>query len=114
MIGRNRVGSLGRTGVFDWLVQRLTAVVLLVATIWLAFTMPRMPFDQAAWQVFFELSTTKWLTITAVVSILVHAWIGLWTVFTDYITCKVLRLTLQIALFFWLAALFVYALQILL
>jgi len=49
---------------------------------------------------FFCFSNKKIFTILTLISILVHAWIGLWQVLTDYVKSIALRLSLQLFLFY--------------
>ncbi|MEI7352731.1 succinate dehydrogenase, hydrophobic membrane anchor protein, partial [Pectobacterium parmentieri] len=53
----------------------------------------------------FAMALTKVFTLLTLFSILVHAWIGMWQVLTDYIKPLALRLTLQLAI---VVALLVY------
>ena len=109
------VSSLGRTGVFDWLVQRLSAVVMLawflVVAVFL-FAHPSLEYQQ--WRNLFDFTLMRIVTLVAMVALCAHAWIGLWTISTDYFTsmifgrtATVLRLLFQIAT---LAVLVVYLL----
>ena len=59
----------------------------------------------ASWQAFFSQLTTKVFTLLALGSILIHAWIGLWQVLTDYIKSAALRVCFQFGI---VAILFVY------
>ena len=47
------------------------------------------------WVGFFEQTSTKVFTVLALFSILIHAWIGMWQVLTDYIKPTMLRGFLQ-------------------
>lgn len=105
----SNVTSLTGKGLRDWLIQRLTAVVLGIYTITMAifwFSHPSM--DYATWHNFYACPWIKVLNLVAWLSLVLHAWIGLWTVTTDYIKCTRLRLTIQaliclilLGLFFW-------------
>ena len=57
------------------------------------------------WRGFFSSSLTKVFTLLTLLSILIHAWIGMWQVLTDYIKPIALRLTLQLII---VVALLVY------
>ncbi len=43
-------------------------------------------------------SITKVFTLLALLSILIHAWIGMWQVLTDYVKPVAVRLVLQLAI----------------
>ncbi|GAD30343.1 succinate dehydrogenase, hydrophobic membrane anchor protein [Photobacterium leiognathi lrivu.4.1] len=100
------VSSVGRNGIHDFILIRATAIILTLYTVYMvgffAFG-PELTFE--TWSAFFSQISTKVFTMLALVSILVHAWIGLWQVLTDYIKPAVLRVGLQ---FFVVAVLFVY------
>lgn len=89
--------GLGRTGLQDWLIQRVTAVVLLVYIVWLSIlVLQHQPMTQAAWQTLFQGEYLRCGTVCALISLCLHAWVGMWTVLTDYIKPLCLRLPLQL------------------
>ncbi len=51
---------------------------------------------------------TKVFTILTLFSILVHAWIGMWQVLTDYVKPLAIRLVLQLAIVVGLLAYLIY------
>ncbi|MCO1334386.1 succinate dehydrogenase, hydrophobic membrane anchor protein [Microbulbifer sp. OS29] len=100
------VTSFGRSGTFDWLYQRVTAVVLLAYTLFIVgFIFFSKDFGYQAWS---ELFAQRWMRVFSLVTLLstiIHAWIGLWSVVTDYITNRmmggkatVLRLFIEVVL----------------
>ena len=89
--------SLGRSGLQDWLIQRLSAVILALYILFLVafFVMhPHLQYEQ--WHALFEFNLMKYSTLLALLSLVSHAWIGIWTVITDYIKPLALRLSIQI------------------
>jgi succinate dehydrogenase / fumarate reductase membrane anchor subunit len=81
------VTSLGRNGLADWVMQRVTALVLLAYTLFIAgviFCGPSL--DYAEWKALFALTWVRVFSLAALLSIAIHAWIGLWSVSTDYLT----------------------------
>lgn len=85
------VTNFGRSGVLDWLIQRVSAVVLAVYTVFIvAYILlnPGMEYEQ--WQALFGQLWMRIFTLLTLLSVVVHAWIGLWSVLTDYITDRVL------------------------
>jgi succinate dehydrogenase / fumarate reductase membrane anchor subunit len=115
------ITSLGRNGVYDWLVQRVSAVVLLTYFVFLAFylgTHPDLTYVQ--WRGLFASTSMRAFTLLALISLCAHAWIGMWTIFTDYLTTMVLgraattiRFCFQIVCLFVLFTYFVWCVQIL-
>ena len=79
------VTSMGRSGLYDWMMQRVSAVILLAYFLYVGFVM-LSGVDYVSWK---ELYTQTWMRIfslLALVSLGIHAWVGLWAVFTDYLT----------------------------
>ncbi|GAA5444288.1 succinate dehydrogenase hydrophobic membrane anchor subunit [Microbulbifer sp. NBRC 101763] len=100
------VTSFGRSGTFDWLYQRVTAVILLAYVLFIVgFIFFTKDFGYQAWS---ELFAQRWMrvfSLVALLSTIIHAWIGLWSVVTDYITNRmmggkatVLRLFVEVVL----------------
>lgn len=95
------VTSLTGNGLKDWLIQRVTAVYLIVyLAAWVGYFMGHTHIDYDQWHALFQNQWVQVATILAVVSLVTHAWIGIWTVTTDYMTCTALRLSLQMVVLF--------------
>lgn len=103
----NRIISGAHYGLRDWLIQRVTAVLMVVYVLLLAFLFSFYPIsDYAALK---SLFTSQWVRIASFlffISLCWHAWVGMRNVFMDYIHATIIRLTLHIAviisLFFYL------------
>lgn len=110
----NSVTNYGRNGLSDWLVQRVSAVVIGAYFIFImAYFLchPEMNYQQ--WSDLFAGMFMKISTLLVVLSICAHAWVGLWTVFTDYIKCACLRVTLEVSLIILLLAYVIWSISIL-
>lgn len=112
------VTSFGRSGLSDWLMQRVTAVILLSYSIFIGYTLVS-GVDYASWQALFSQTWMRVFSMLALLSVLVHAWIGLWVVFTDYLTPRlmgnagnVLRLLAQFVCAIVLFAYLIWGIQI--
>ncbi|MCE0557919.1 MULTISPECIES: succinate dehydrogenase, hydrophobic membrane anchor protein [unclassified Motilimonas] len=90
--------GLGRSGVHDFVLIRASAVILTLYTLYLVGFIAFTDITYESWQGFFSGVFTKAFTMLALVAMLVHAWIGLWQVLTDYIKCALLRGSLQFVL----------------
>ncbi|MEC5342118.1 succinate dehydrogenase membrane anchor subunit [Brenneria populi] len=102
----SNASALGRNGVQDWLLLRASAIVIVLYVIYLiGFVVSADSITYEVWRAFFSMALTKVFTLLTLFSILVHAWIGMWQVLTDYIKPLALRLTLQLAI---VVALLVY------
>ena len=92
-----RVVTGAHYGLRDWLVQRVTAVMMIVYSLLLvALLLVTPPHDYIAWKALFA---NQWLRIVSLLflaSLYWHAWIGMRDIFMDYIHPTAIRLTLQI------------------
>jgi succinate dehydrogenase / fumarate reductase membrane anchor subunit len=79
------VTSLGRSGLSDWLVQRVSAVILL-AYILCVVSILLGGVDYAEWKALYSQTWMRIFSLLALLSLAMHAWIGLWAVSTDYLT----------------------------
>ncbi|WP_101675291.1 succinate dehydrogenase, hydrophobic membrane anchor protein [Alloalcanivorax mobilis] len=81
------VTSLGRNGLYDWLIQRVSAVVIAVYMIgMLGFLITQSNLDFDTWSAFMGSAPMRIANTLLVLSVAAHTWIGLWSVTTDYLT----------------------------
>ncbi len=97
--------NLTRNGVKDWIIQRISAVILAVYSLFLfCFILAHPDINYKTWLVLFQHFWMKWFTLLAILSLIMHAWVGMWIIITDYIHCAYIRATLMVL--FMLAFLF--------
>ena len=95
MVGN--VTSLTGNGLRDWLVQRITAIILAVYVLWLvSYVVLYSPMTYRVWLSLFSQTSVKLFTILALFSLVLHAWVGIWTITTDYIKFTGVRVFVQI------------------
>ena len=85
------VTNFGRSGLYDWLVQRVSGVVLLAYFIFIGAVVvanPDMSFQE--WRATFEPTWVRVFSVAALLSLAAHAWIGLWCTLTDYVTPRMM------------------------
>lgn len=81
------VTSFGRSGVYDWLVQRVTAVILLAYVLFLVgYMLNADGLSYIEWRALFAQLWMRVFTLVALLALCAHAWIGMWTIGTDYLT----------------------------
>ncbi len=108
---RTAVGA--HYGLRDWLAQRITAVVLLAFLLVLAIELASAGgIDHARWVGVFHPVAMKLLGTLAAAALCFHAWVGMRDIWMDYIKPVGLRLTLHVGTILWLAACFVWSVQI--
>ena len=85
------VTSFGRSGLSDWLLQRLSAVVLLAYVLCVGgFLVLNPDLDYLQWRNYLDSMAMQVFSTLALVSLIAHSWIGLWGVSTDYLTVRLL------------------------
>lgn len=100
------ITNFSRSGLSDWLIQRFSAVILAVYTVFIVGYLVANPdLNFAQWQEFFSCTSVRIFSLLALVSTIAHAWIGMWTISTDYIKPAAIRFAFQVACFL---AMFVY------
>ena len=97
---RNNSGIKSATGLTgsgsrDWIFQRISAVVLAVYSVVIVgfFLFNDVNFE--AWKGFMLSLPMKLFSLVAILSLVFHAWVGMWTVLTDYVKSSGLRLVIQ-------------------
>ena len=79
------VGSLGRSGLADFVLQRASAVVLALYGLCVVGFFLAAPTDHQRLAAFFGAAPMRAFTTVAVAALAVHGWIGMWTIGTDYL-----------------------------
>lgn len=118
---RNSATSFSRSGISDWLVQRVSAYILAVYFfVIVGFLLCQQGADYSRWHDFMLSTPMRIFTLLALLALAGHAWVGLWTVFTDYVTerqlgpkASVLRLLLQVGMAIFIFVYVVWGIQIL-
>ena len=80
------VTSLTRSGLSDFVIQRVSAAVLTLYTLCVTgFFLANPDIDHATLKAYFASTPMLLFSTLVVLSTAAHAWIGMWTVGTDYI-----------------------------
>jgi succinate dehydrogenase / fumarate reductase membrane anchor subunit len=93
----NNAATFGRSGVHDFILIRGSAIVLALYSLFIGYffiSTPTVTFD--LWQGFFANLGVKIFTLVAIIAVLIHAWIGIWQVLSDYVKPALLRGLLQL------------------
>ena len=81
------VTNLSRSGLYDWMAQRVSAVVLAAYFLFLLGYMVASPdLGYAQWHALFSQNWMRIFSLMALVALCAHAWVGMWTISTDYLT----------------------------
>ena len=72
------ITSFSRSGLSDWIIQRASAVVMALYTVFLVVYLLAHPqLDYATWSGLFEQTWMRIFSLLAFVSLAAHAWVGL-------------------------------------
>jgi succinate dehydrogenase / fumarate reductase membrane anchor subunit len=83
-------------GITDWLLQRMTALVMAAYTVLLlVIVLWNGGLDYALWTALFGNTAWKLATFLFMVALLYHAWIGVRDIYMDYVKPVGARLALQ-------------------
>lgn len=108
------VTSYSGSGLRDWLVQRVSAIVLAIYFVFLmGFFLTHPGLDFQAWYALFHHTFMKVTTLFVILMLALHAWVGIWTVLTDYVKPTAIRLSLQVLVAITLVGCFFWGLEIL-
>ena len=110
----NRLVVGAHYGMRDWLAQRITAVIMVVYTLVLAYVLLRgQPMTHSAWRDLFTHGAMRVATLLFALSLAWHAWVGARDILMDYIKPDALRLALQILTLLLIAAYIGWTVEIL-
>ena len=92
-----RIVSGAHYGLKDWLVQRFTAVIMLIYTLaLLGWLLAQRPVDYDTWRAIFDGAWIRYFTLLFALSLFLHAWVGVRDILMDYVRPARLRLPLQV------------------
>lgn len=108
------ITNFGRSGLSDWLIQRVSAIILALYTVFMVGYLLFNPgLDYIAWSGLFAQTWMRIFSLLAFLSLAAHAWIGLWTVVTDYIKPTGIRFAVQIVIILAIFVFLVWGVQVL-
>ncbi|GLX14478.1 MULTISPECIES: succinate dehydrogenase, hydrophobic membrane anchor protein [Pseudomonas] len=81
------VTNFSRSGLYDWMAQRVSAVVLAAYVLFLlGYVVLNPGMGYAQWHGLFSNNAMRIFSLLTLVALGVHAWVGMWTISTDYLT----------------------------
>ena len=113
-IGQNRLVVGAHDGIGDWLVQRLTGVVMAIYTVVLLVAfVTGQNFSYEGWAGLFARQWFKLLSAATFFGMFYHVWVGMRDISMDYIKNMGVRLILQVIFVLWLIVCAAWTVQIL-
>jgi succinate dehydrogenase / fumarate reductase membrane anchor subunit len=103
----NRIVTGAHYGLRDWLLQRITAVVMAVYVLLMAGYLLIQPYvDYDVWTALFSSQVVRTFTMLFLLSLFYHAWVGIRDIVMDYVNPAWLRMVLHVLV---ILALLLYA-----
>ena len=92
------ITSLTKSGLKDWFIQRVSALIIIAYIVFITSVILSSAGtdNYYSWLKVFQNPVVEVFTILTFISLIAHAWVGMWTIFTDYIKCSWLAGILQI------------------
>ncbi len=85
------VTSFGRSGLSDWMIQRISAWVMTSYLVFIVgYLLANPNLDYAQWVELNSSLPMRMFSLITILSIAAHAWIGIWSVLTDYVTVRLI------------------------
>jgi len=110
----NRVVTGAHYGLSDWLMQRVTAVVMAVYVLFMAvWLLLHSNVDYDAWTGLFASDVVRSFSLLFLLAIYCHAWVGVRDIVMDYIKLAHLRLAIHVAVILTLIMYLIWSVQIL-
>lgn len=108
------ITSLTRDGLRDWLLQRISAIIIGAYVIFIiGFILLHRHLDFNTWQHLFGHILMRVITLMVLLAITIHAYVGMWTISTDYLKNTGVRLLCQVVLYLLLVTFLVWGILIL-
>ena len=110
----NRVVVGAHYGLRDWLIQRVTAVVMALYIVALAAYLLMQPYlDYDVWTALFSSQTVRTFSLLFLLSLFYHAWVGIRDIVMDYVKSAGARLVIHTLVILALLLYAIWAVQIL-
>jgi succinate dehydrogenase / fumarate reductase membrane anchor subunit len=111
---KGRVVTGAHYGLRDWLVQRLSALVMLAYGVFLAgYVVTQGSVQYADWKALFGNQWMRFGSLLFLLSLFFHAWVGVRDILMDYVHPTAIRLFLHTLLILLLGLYAMWAVQIL-
>ena len=110
----NRVVTGAHYGLRDWLIQRITAVVMAAYCVGLAGYLllePHLDYDY--WTALYSSEAVRTFTLLFLMSLFFHAWIGIRDIVMDYVKPAGVRLVIHVLVILALLLYTIWSVQIL-
>lgn len=113
--GSHRLVVGAHYGMRDWLMQRVTAVLMAAFTVIVIaqLVFSKGPIGYDLWAGIFAAQWMKSLTFAVIIAMLWHVWVGMRNIFQDYVKPYAVRFVMHVFAIVWLTACGGWAIQVL-
>lgn len=109
-----RIVTGAHYGLRDWLIQRVTAVVMVLYTLGVVLYLFLQPVvDYNAWTLLFSSHPVKMISLLFLLCVFYHAWIGVRDIVMDYVKPAAIRLLIYVLVILALILYVIWSVQIL-
>ncbi len=109
-----RIVTGAHYGLRDWLIQRITAAVMVLYTLGIAGYLLLQPvLDYNAWTLLFSSNVIRTFSLLFLLSVFYHAWIGVRDIVMDYVKPAAIRLFIHVMVILTLLLYVIWSVQIL-
>jgi succinate dehydrogenase / fumarate reductase membrane anchor subunit len=110
----NRVVTGAHYGLRDWVLQRVTAIIMATYTVFMAgWLLLHSGAGYDAWTGLFANNVVRSFSLLFLLSVYAHAWVGMRDIVMDYIKLAHLRLAIYVAVILALIMYLIWSVQIL-
>ena len=110
----DRIVSGAHYGLRDWLMQRVTATVMALYSVFMvAFLVTHQPLQFEDWSGLFHNQWMRFASLLFLLSLYLHAWVGVRDILMDYVHPTALRLTAEVLVILALVSCTAWSVQIL-
>jgi succinate dehydrogenase / fumarate reductase membrane anchor subunit len=110
----NRVVVGAHYGLRDWLIQRVTAVVMALYIVTMAgYLLMQTDLNYDVWTALFSSQTVRTFSLLFLLSLFYHVWVGIRDIVMDYVKSAAVRLVIHVLVILALLLYFIWSVQIL-
>jgi len=109
----NRVVTGAHYGLRDWLVQRITAVMMVVYSLFIAGYWLTHTLTYDSWTALFSGNLMRTVSLLFLLAVFYHAWIGIRDIVMDYVKPASIRLLIHVLVILVLLLYSIWSIQIL-
>jgi succinate dehydrogenase / fumarate reductase membrane anchor subunit len=110
----NRIVTGAHFGLKDWLIQRITAVLMIIYTLAIVGYILLQPvFDYSSWTLLFSSNLVRNFSLLFLLGVFYHAWIGVRDIVMDYVKPAAIRLLIHVMVILALLLYVIWSVQIL-